>query len=97
MKQMYDKYKKLQDALKKLLIRAKENGVIVDMTGEQKLKEIVIEDESLLSPANKGILEQSIKTAFDKAQTKAQEVAMQKTKEILGFDPNDIAGMMGGM
>lgn len=97
MKQMYDKYKKLQDALKKLLIRAKENGVIVDMTGEQKLKEIVIEDDTLLSPERKHILEQSIKTAFDKAQTKAQEVAMQKTKEILGFDPNDIAGMMGGM
>ena len=97
MKQMYDKYKKLQDALKKLLIRAKENGVIVDMTGEQKLKEIVIEDETLLSPERKHILEQAIKTAFDKAQAKAQEVAMQKTKEILGFDPNDIAGMMGGM
>lgn len=96
MKQMYDKYKKLQDALKKLLIRAKENGVIVDMTGEQKLKEVVIEDESLLSPANKAMLEQAIKTAFDKAQAKAQEVAMQKTKEILGFDPNDIASMMGG-
>lgn len=96
MKQMYDKYKKLQDALKKLLIRAKENGVIVDMTGEQKLKAITIEDTSLLAVEQKEILEKNIKVAFEKAQTKAQEVAMEKTKEILGFDPNDLAGMLGG-
>lgn len=54
---MYDKYKKLQDALKKLIIRAKENGVTVDMTGEQKLKSITIEDTELLSVANKETLE----------------------------------------
>jgi len=97
MKQMYDKYKKLQEALKKLLIRAKENGVVVDMTGEQKLKTITIEDTALLSLERKEELENAIKIAFEKAQTKAQEVAMEKTKEILGFDPNDLAGMMGGM
>ncbi len=97
MKQMYDKYKKLQDALKKLLIRAKENGIVVDMTGEQKLKSVTIEDETLLSVENKATLENSLKVAFEKAQAKAQEVAMEKTKEILGFDPNDLAGMMGGM
>lgn len=97
MKQMYDKYKKLQEALKKLLIRAKENGVIVDMTGEQKLKSITIEDTALLSVEQKETLEHAIKVAFEKAQAKAQEVAMEKTKEILGFDPNDLAGMMWGM
>ena len=83
MKQMYDKYKKLQNELKKLLIRANENGVIVDITGEQKLKTITIEDEALLSPERKAELEQAIKAAFDKAQAKAQEVSMEKTKEIL--------------
>ncbi len=97
MKQMYDKYKKLQEALKKLLIRAKENGVVVDMTGEQKLKSVTIEDTALLSIERKEDLENAIKICFEKAQTKAQEVAMEKTKEILGFDPNDLAGMMGGM
>ena len=94
MKQMYDKYKKLQKELKKLLIRANENGVIVDITGEQKLKSVTIEDEALLSLERKSELEQAIKAAFDKGQAKAQEVAMEKTKEILGFDPNDLAGMM---
>jgi DNA-binding protein YbaB len=83
MKQMYDKYKKLQDALKKLIIRAKENGVTIDITGEQKLKSVTIEDTELLSLERKEELERAIKAAFEKGQTKAQEVAMQKTKEIL--------------
>ena len=97
MKQLYDKYKKLQDALKKLIIRAKEWGVIIDITGEQKVKTVTIEDETLLDTSRKAELEGAIKAAFEKGQNKAQEVAMQKTKEILGFDPNDLAGMMWGM
>lgn len=91
---MYDKYKKLQDALKKIIIRAKENGVVIDITGEQKIKHVTIEDTDLLSLERKEDLEHAIKTAFEKGQTKAQEVAMEKTKEILWFDPNDLAGMM---
>ena len=99
MKKMYDKYKKLQDALKKLLIRAKEWGVIIDITGEQKVKSVTIEDTDLLSLDRKVELERAIKACFEKWQAKAQEVAMEKTKEILWFDPNDMASMMwwGGM
>ncbi len=97
MKQMYDKYKKLQDALKKLLIRATEDGVVAEITGEQKLKKISIEDDALMDIAQKERLEKAIKAAIDKGQAKAQEVAMEKTKEILGFDPNDLAWMMWGM
>lgn len=97
MKQMYDKYKKLQEALQKIIIRARENGIVIDMSGEQKVKKIDIEDIELLSPERKDVIEHALKVAFEKAQAKAQEVAMEKTKEILGFDPNDLAGMMGGM
>lgn len=97
MKQMYDKYKKLQDALKKLIIRAKESGVTIDITGEQKIKSVTIEDEDLMQLERKADLEHAIKACIEKGQAKAQEVAMQKTKEILGFDPNDLAGMLGGM
>jgi hypothetical protein len=32
-----------------------------------------------------------------KAQTKAQEVVQEKTKEILWMDPNDLAGMLWGL
>ena len=94
MKKMYDKYKKLQESLKKLIIRAKESGVVIDVTGEQKIKSVTIEDTELLSVERKEELEKAIKACFEKGQAKAQEVAMQKTKEILGFDPNDIANMM---
>lgn len=96
MKKMYDKYKKLQDALKKLLIRAKEWGVVIDITGEQKVKTVTIEDTELLSLERKEDLEHAIKACFEKWQAKAQEVAMAKTKEILGFDPNDLGAMMWG-
>lgn len=106
MKQMYDKYKKLQDKLKNLLIRAKqgqykdahgesqEGAVTIDITGEMKLKEISINDISLLSPDKKSELENTIKECFTKAQNKAQEVVAEKTKEILGFDPSQLASMM---
>ena len=64
LKKMYDKYRELQKALKNLVIRAKEgefmteNGekqvsVLVDMTGEMKLKDFKINDTSLLDPTKK--------------------------------------------
>lgn len=97
MKKMYDKYKSLQDALKKIVIRAKEDGVIIDINAEQKVKAVTIDDESLMNIDQKVRLEKAIKVAFEKGQNKAQEIAMEKTKEILWFDPNDLAGMMWGM
>lgn len=107
MKKMYDGYKKLQKALQKLVIRAKkweyevdwemvEWAVVIDITGEMKLKDLSINDENLLSPSRKSELEDLVKEAFIKAQDKAQEVVAAKTKEILWFDPNDLAGMMWG-
>ncbi|UFX83457.1 YbaB/EbfC family nucleoid-associated protein [Candidatus Absconditicoccus praedator] len=96
MKQMYDKYKKLQETLKNTVIRAREGGVLIDITAEMKIKNVKIEDESLLDPNMKESLEEAIKASIEKGQNKAQEVAMQKTKDTLGFDPNDIASMMGG-
>ena len=93
---MYKKYQELQNKLEKTLIRAKESGVIVDITASMKIKDVKIEDESLITPERKEELENAIKNAFIKGQQKAQEVAMEKTKEILGFDPNQLAGMLGG-
>ncbi len=108
MKKLYDKYKTLQDKLKNLLIRAKEgkfidtdgtereDAIVVDMTGEMKVSALVINDTSLLTPEKKQVLESLIVKTFVKAQSKAQEVAGEKTKEILWFDPSDMAGMMVG-
>lgn len=108
LKKMYDKYKELQTKLKNLLIRAKqgsftnasgetqEGRIIVEMTGELKIKKVSIEDLSLLDVIQKEELESELLACIEKAQTKAQEVAQTKTKEILGFDPSDLAGMMAG-
>lgn len=105
---MYDKYKELQKKLKNLVIRAKEWSysdasweivdwaVIVDITGEMKLKSLSINDDTLMTLENKSQLEDIIARCFQKAQTKAQEVVAAKTKETLGFDPSDLAGMMWG-
>ena len=95
MKQMFDKYKLLQEKLKNLIIRARQDWVIIDISGESKVKDVTIEDETLLSVDKKETLENAIKAAFEKWQNKVQEIAMQKTKEILWFDPNDLMGMMG--
>jgi len=106
LKKMYDKYKTLQKALQKLIIRAKEGSfmdegeekpqIVVDISGEMKIQDIKINDNSLLNPNDKWTLEKKLMVAVSKAQTKAQEVVQEKTKEILGFDPSDMANMMWG-
>lgn len=107
LKKMYDKYKTLQNALKNLVIRGKEgkftdwegnesDAIIVDISGEMKLRDLKINDINLLDPAKKEHLESLITTCFQKAQNKAQEIAAEKTKEILGFDPSNIWSMLGG-
>ncbi len=104
---MYDKYKTLQKALKNLVIRAKEgkftgtdgeeqDAIIVDISGEMKLRDIKINDTWLLDPSKKSELEWIILKCFQKAQDKAQEIVGEKTKEILGVDPSDMASMLGG-
>ncbi|MDO4713531.1 MAG: YbaB/EbfC family nucleoid-associated protein [bacterium] len=70
--------------------------MLVDMTGEMKLKDFKINDTSLLEQSKKAELEDLVLRAFQKAQNKAQEVAAEKTKDILGFDPSNLAGMLGG-
>ena len=105
MKKLYDKYKTLQKALSNLVIRGKEgkftgsdgteqDAIVVDISGEMKLKDLKINDDALLSPAKREHLEKLITVCFQKAQDKAQEIVAEKTKEILGFDPSDMANMM---
>ncbi len=56
---------------------------MVVFNGEQKMEEINI-DESLLVPENKKELEKGIKDAISQALKKAQQVASDKTKEVVG-------------
>ena len=108
LKKMYDKYKTLQKALKNLVIRWKEgkyidaNGdevegaVVVDISGEMKLKDFKINDISYLDPSKKEALEKIVMVCFLKAQNKAQEIVWEKTKDILWFDPSNMWNMLGG-
>jgi len=108
LKKMYDKYKSLQKILKNLVIRAKQwdytnsDGdteqwaIIIDINGEMKLRDIQINDETLLNPTQKKKLEEMITACFQKAQSKAQEVVAEKTKDELWFDPSNLAWMMWG-
>ena len=96
LKDMLVKAKKLQDVLKNTIIRSREWWVIIDFSADMKVKDIKIEDETLLSPSKKEELERALKYALEKAQNKAQEIASQKTEEILGFNPNDLSSLMWG-
>lgn len=107
LKKMYDKYKELQKALKNLVIRAKEweytdedwekkSAIVIDMTWEMKIRDFKINDINLLEPSKKEELEELVVKAFQKAQNKAQEVAAEKTKEVLWFDPSNLAWMLWG-
>ena len=102
MKQAYDKYKSLKKSLDNLVIRAKEwkyideDGnevqwaVVVDLDWEMKLRNFMINDTTLLDPKKKDELEKLVIATFQKAQAKAQEVAAEKTKDLLGVDPNNL-------
>lgn len=102
MKQAYDKYKSLKKSLDNLVIRAKEwkyideDGnevqwaVVVDLDWEMKLRNFMINDTTLLNPSKKSELENLVIATFQKAQTKAQEVAAEKTKDLLWVDPNNL-------
>ena len=106
-KEMYTKYKQLDKKLKSLVIRAKEwtyiedweekPQVVIDISWEMKLKDLHINDDSLLNPEKKSQLEKLLIAAIQKAQNKAQEVVAEQTKEILGVDTSDLAGMMWWM
>jgi len=106
-KEMFTKYKQLDKKLKSLVIRAKEGTytedweekpqVVIDISWEMKLKDLHINDDSLLDPVKKPELEKLLIAAIQKAQNKAQEVVAEQTKEILWVDTNDLAGMMWWM
>ena len=103
-KQMYDNYKQLDKKLKSLVIRAKEgkyvedweekDQVVIDISWEMKVKDLKINDDSLLNPSRKSELENLLLNALQRAQNKAQEVVAEQTKDILWIDPNDLQGLL---
>lgn len=74
--------KKAQDELKKTEIEAAGNGVTVVFTGDLKMASINV-DEAMLAPERKAELERSLKDTITQGMQQAQQVAAEKTREVM--------------
>ncbi len=89
--QMGDMYKlqkeakKIKKELAKTHIFSESNGVKVTVSAEQEVISVEITDESVL--ANRSLLEKSILEVTNKALKKAQQVAAERMKSIMGGFP----------
>ena len=97
MKQLYDMQKKakaIQKELKETEIEAKsaDGGVTVVFNGEIHIVNISIE-ESALNPENRRKLEQDIKNTIAQAISKAQTIAADKAKTMMGDLGINLPGM----
>jgi len=82
---MVMKLKKAQKELQKELVEvsAGDGAVIVQVNGELKLKKVTI-DPDLVDLDDIGELERWIEAAVRDAMTKAQELAAEKMKPLMG-------------
>lgn len=86
MKDMYKmqkKAKQMQKEMKNIEVEAEEGGVLVVVTAAQDLVEVNISDE-LFASGDKKSIEKNIKIAFDRANKKAQKIAAEKIRPIMG-------------
>lgn len=77
------KAKAVKEELKNLHIEAEVEGVKVVINAEQEVQDVSIPEE-LLKPENQKKLSDILKLVFNKAIKKAQEVAADKMKDIMG-------------
>ena len=75
--------KQAKKKLKKIQIEAEENGVVVVVSAEQEILSVQIPNE-LCSTENKAKLEKSILTALQRAMKKAQQIAAEEMKDVMG-------------
>lgn len=97
MKQLYDmqkKAKQIQKELKETEIEAKSGDGLVTVTfnGEIHILGVTI-DESLLTPEKKRELENSVKNTTAQAISKAQAIAADKAKGMMGDLGINLPGM----
>lgn len=82
---MLMKIKKAQKELANEIIEveAGDGAVVVRITGEQKIKKIVIDPEQV-DLDNVGELERWVESAVKEAITRSQQVAAEKMKPLMG-------------
>lgn len=89
MKALFEMQKKMQEVKKELEntnfdIQSSDGLVKITMNGAQEVKEITIKDS--LGESEKVILAGSLKDAFNRAIKRSQEIAAQKTKDVIGLN-----------
>lgn len=82
---------KIQEELSNTHIEAEVDSVVVTVDGQLKVVSVVIEDESILS--DKAKLERAIMEATNKGMKKAQEVAAERMRGVMGQMGLNIPGM----
>ena len=84
--------KKIKKDLKNIHVEAEHNGVTIVINGEQEVMEVKISDE-LLHSDKKGELQKILVQAFNKGVKKAQEIAAEKMKDMMGGMGLDLPGL----
>ena len=85
-KDLYKLQKQAKDIKKKLKnihIEADHEGIVVVITGEQEIVEVRISEEAKTSPK----LEENLVKCFNKAVKKAQQIAAEMMKDVMGGMP----------
>ncbi|PID84237.1 hypothetical protein CSB09_02090 [Candidatus Gracilibacteria bacterium] len=82
---------KIQEELSNTHIEAEYDGVVITVDGQLKVVKTVIEDESILS--DKAKLENAITEATNKGMKKAQEIAAEQMKDVMGSMGLNLPGM----
>ena len=96
MKDLYNlqkQAKQIKKDLQKTHIQAEVDGVTVTLNAEMDLVNVEIAPEALENAAK---LEKSIMEAFKKAKKKAEQIAAEKMKEMMGGGMPGLEGLMGG-
>ena len=82
---------KIQEELSNTHIEAEVDGVVVTVDGQLKVIAVTIEDTNILSDKTK--LEKAIMEATNKGMKKAQEVAADKMRGVMGQMGLNIPGL----
>ena len=82
---------KIQEELSNTHIEAEVDGVVVTIDGQLKVVTTVIEDKSIL--ADQAKLEKAFTDAVNKGMKKAQEVAADKMRGVMGQMGLNIPGL----
>jgi DNA-binding protein YbaB len=82
---------KIQEELSNTHIEAEVDGVVVTIDGQLKVVTTVIEDKSIL--ADQARLEKALTDAVNKGMKKAQEIAADRMRGVMGQMGLNLPGM----